>query len=195
MALVFGLTGGIASGKSTVSTIFRENGVYVVDADEVARHVVQPGSAGLREVVETFGAGLLPDGNLDRKALGAMVFEHPELRMKLDEILGPHIMREIDDRIQKAPSGAPVCLDAALIVEKGMHVRFRPLVVVAVSPDVQLARIQSRDSLAPDAALARIRSQLPIAAKIAVADHVIWNDEGLDSLRVKALVVLNRLLS
>lgn len=173
---VFGLTGGIASGKSTVAGRLRARGVPVIDADELAREVVAPGTDGLRAIVEAFGAGVLgPSGALDRKALARIAFSDAAARKKLEGITHPRITRLAIERAQElARAGEPLaCYEAALIVENGMADAFRPLVVVACPEDVQVARVRARDGAAAEDALARIRAQKPLAEKVAVADHVI----------------------
>jgi dephospho-CoA kinase len=172
---LFGLTGGIASGKSTVAARFRGRGLPVVDADLLAREVVAPGSEGLRAVVEAFGQSVIgPDGGLDRAAMGRLVFSDPIARRKLESITHPRISALGFERAaEHAKAGAPlVCYEAALLVENGAADAFRPLVVVACPPEVQVERLLGRGSTR-DEALARIRSQKPLADKVAVADHVI----------------------
>ncbi len=173
---VFGLTGGIASGKSTVAGRLRARGIPVIDADELAREVVAPGSEGLRAIVETFGTGVLgPGGALDRKALARIAFSDIAARKKLEGITHPRITRLALERAQEhARAGEPLaCYEAALIVENGMADAFRPLVVVACPEDVQVARVRARDGASAEDALARIRAQKPLSEKVAVADHVI----------------------
>lgn len=173
---VFGLTGGIASGKSTVAARLRTRGVPVVDADLLAREVVAPGTDGLRAVVDAFGPGVLDaEGALDRKVLGAIVFGDPAARRKLEAITHPRIGRlGMERAAEHGARGEPlVCYEAALLVENGLADAFRPLVVVACPEDVQLARVRSRDGATEDEARARIRAQKPLAEKIAAADHVI----------------------
>jgi dephospho-CoA kinase len=141
---MIGLTGGIASGKSTASRRFAELGVPIVDADALAREVVAPGSDGLAEIVSVFGPDVLDvDGALDRKKLGAIVFDDAELRRKLEHITHPRIAALSLERMARlATSGAPYGLyEAALLVEKGTHHAMNGLVVVAASPEVQLARV------------------------------------------------------
>ena len=176
--LVFGLTGGLASGKSTVAARFRALGVPVIDADLIAREVVEPGSEGLAAVVEAFGEGILaPDGSLDRAALGDVVFAAPEKRRALNAILHPRIAARSAQRIAALDAAGEklACYEAALLVENHLADAFRPLVVVAVSPDVQLARAMARDGSTEEQALARVAAQLPLANKIVAADHVIDN--------------------
>jgi dephospho-CoA kinase len=201
MALrVFGLTGGLASGKSTVAARFRARGVPVIDADQLAREVVEPGSEGLARVVEAFGEGVLaPDGSLDRARLGELVFAAPEKRRALNAILHPRIGALSAQRIAALDAaGEPLaCYEAALLVENGLSDAFRPLVVVAVPPEVQLARATARDGSTEEQARARVAAQLPLADKIAAADHVIDNagdpaaterraDEVLEAIRAAA---------
>jgi dephospho-CoA kinase len=189
---VFGLTGGIASGKSVVARIFREHGVPVVDADEVAREVVERGTPGLAKIVEEFGPGVLAsDGTLDRKALGAVVFDDANKRALLNAILHPAIAAKSAEHFARLGESNPlVCYDAALIVERGLADMFRPLVVVAAPLAVQRARLQSRDGLSASEADARLAAQAPVEAKIAAGDIVIHNDDTLETLNERALSAL-----
>ncbi len=173
-----GLTGGIASGKSTVARTFAALGVPIVDADQVAREVVAKGSEGLREIVAAFGEGmLLADGTLDRKALGARVFSDDEARRQLNAITHPRIAARSMERMTEVAGEAPYVLyEAALLVENGLHHMLAALVVVAASEETQLARMAARDGLDEAAARARIAAQLPLADKVRVADYVIDND-------------------
>lgn len=185
MSTVFGLTGGIASGKSTVAARFVARGLPVVDADQIARDVVVPGSEGLAAVVEAFGAGvLLASGELDRKALGAIVFAEPARRASLNAILHPRIGAATAARLASLDqAGEPlVCYDAALLVENGLGDAFRPLVVVAASEPRQRERLMTRDGLSDDEARARIAAQMSLADKLKVADVVITNDGTLAEL-------------
>lgn len=198
MTAIVGLTGGIASGKSTVGRIFRELGVHVVDADLVARDVVAKGSEGLAEVVRAFGSEVLAeDGTLDRKKVGAMVFTDPEKRKVLESITHPRIaarsMAELGALAQRGDVYG--IYEAALLVENGSHLMMAALVVVAVSEDMQVRRVMQRDRLAEDEARARLAAQLPLQKKIDVADFVIWNDGDLAALRARTEEVHAALLS
>lgn len=180
--MLIGLTGGIACGKSTVSRMLAARGAVVVDADQVARDVVRPGSAGLAQVVDAFGDGVLDaDGALDRQALGARVFGDDAARRRLEGILHPLIATESMTQLAAAgASGAPlVVYDAALIVEAGRADLFRPLVVVTAPVEAQRARIMARDGLDAAAAQARLDAQMPVAEKAALADHVVENGGAL----------------
>jgi dephospho-CoA kinase len=194
---LFGLTGGMASGKSTVAARFRERGLEVIDADQVAREVVEPCSEGLAAVVETFGEGVLgPDGRLDRATLAARVFGDPVERRKLEGILHPRIAARTRARAQElADEGVRLaCYEAALLVENGLAEAFRPLVVVAAPRAAQIARIASRDGLDAAQAEARIAAQLPLEAKVSVADHVIDNAADRAALIARADEVLDAIV-
>jgi dephospho-CoA kinase len=196
--ILFGLTGGIASGKSTVAARFRERGVPVIDADQVARDVVAPGTDGLAAVRDAFGDGVLDDaGALDRKKLAAIAFADEPSRKKLNAILHPRIaMRTAELSMALAAEGHPVaCYEAALLVENGVADSFRPLVVVAAPEALQIERAIARDRMTPAEAEARVRAQLPLAEKKKVADHVIDNDGDRDRLVARADEVLDAIRS
>lgn len=191
--LLFGLTGGLASGKSTVAARFRARGVPVIDADQLAREVVAPGTPGLAAVVEAFGAGvLLPDGSLDRGKLAEIVFSDPAKRRVLNGIVHPLIGAASAERVAalEARGERLACYEAALLVENGLADAFRPLVVVAVPEEVQVARAMVRDSATEEQARARIAAQLPLAKKVAAADHVIDNGNGREETERQADEVL-----
>lgn len=194
---VVGLTGGIGSGKSTVAAMFAEHGVPVIDADRIAREVVEPGGPGLAEVVAAFGNEVLgEDGSLDRAALGRRVFEDEGARGRLERILHPRIAQASMERfVALAAQGYPYALyEAALLVEKGRHRTMDALVVVSASEVTQLARVQARDGLDRAAAAARIASQLPLEEKVRVADYVIENDGDLEQTRDQVGTVHRALL-
>ncbi len=180
---VFGLTGGIASGKSTVAARWRSRGVPVIDADQVAREVVLPGSDALREIGAAFGPGvMLADGSLDRRALAGLAFSDVQARKKLERITHPRIAQRTAERTAElALTGEPLaCYEAALIVENDLADHFRPLVVCTSSEEVQLARIVARDGSTIDDALARVRAQKPLADKVAAADFVVETSGSLE---------------
>jgi dephospho-CoA kinase len=186
---LFGLTGGIASGKSAVAQRLRERGVPVIDADVLAREVVAPGTDGLAEVVQAFGRDvLLPDGSLDRKAVAAIVFSDPDKRRVLNALTHPRITRLTLERTQRlAAEGQPLaCYEAALIVENGLADAFRPLVVVSAPVEVQIARTMKRDGCTEEEARRRVLSQMPLADKVKVADFVVENTGTLEDLRARA---------
>jgi dephospho-CoA kinase len=195
---VFGLTGGIASGKSAAARRLRARGVPVVDADQLAREVLAPGTDGLAAVVEAFGEGVLgPSGELDRKALAAVAFSDPGRRAQLNAITHPRIGAATQREIARlTDAGEPlVCYEAALLVENGVSDMFRPLVVVAAPEATQVARAMARDGATEDEVLARVRAQMPLADKVARADVVIENDGDLASLEQKTDEALDRVLA
>jgi dephospho-CoA kinase len=190
---LFGLTGGIASGKSAVAARLRARAVPVIDADQLARDVVLPGTEGLAEVVRVFGADyVLPDGSLDRKKLGAAVFGDDAKRLALNAILHPRITaRTMQRAAELGQKGEPLaCYEAALLVENGVVEAFRPLVVVSAPTDMQIERAILRDHATADEVRARIRAQTPLGDKVKVADYVIENDGTLEDLRKRADEVL-----
>ncbi len=193
---IFGLTGGIACGKSTVAGFLREQGVGIVDADLAAREVVLPGSEGLAEIVRTFGdAVLATDRTLDRKKLAERVFRDPEARRRLEAITHPRIR---DASMQKAHQLSQaghtlIGYEAALLVEAGTADAFRPLVVVIANEQDQIARLRARDGLDEAQARARLAAQMPVRQKAALADHVIDTSCSLDEVCVRTLEVLHRL--
>lgn len=188
MVVRAGLTGGIACGKSLVAGLFREVGVPVVDDDVAARDAVAPGTAALAAIAAEFGPGiLLPDGALDRPALGRIVFADDARRRRLMEITFPAIGALIGERLAAAEaSGAPVVVyESALLVENGQAGHWRPLVVVTTTPELQVRRLMERNGLTAGEAADRIRSQMPVAEKAARADFAIDNSGTIDEVRVR----------
>ena len=181
---VYGLTGNIGSGKSTVARLLRERGVPVVDADLVAREVVEPGRPALAEVAARFPGVLMPGGALDRKALAARVFNDPAERAALNAIVHPRIAEEVAARLAGlAHQGAPFAIyEAALIVENGLDAMLDGLIVVTSPEQQQLSRVLLRDGMGEAEARARIAAQLPAAQKVAKADFVIENGGPLEAL-------------
>ena len=193
-----GLTGGLASGKSTVAAFFRELGAFHVDADRIVHELLAPGGAAETEVVARFGRGIVGAGGvIDRKALGTIVFADPRARAELNAIVHPKVRAEIARRLAAHASGpavAPVAIvDAALLVESGIPLDLDALVVVACDEATQLARAVGR-GLTEEDARARIAAQAPIEAKIATADFVIDNDGSLDETRRRVGAVWEELL-
>jgi dephospho-CoA kinase len=195
---VFGLTGGFASGKSTVAARFRARGVPVIDADVLARAAVLPGSEGLRAVTKVFGEDLVKaNGELDRKALGARVFGDSSARQRLEAILHPRIRALMHE--QKATLEAQgelvACYEAPLLIEVGLSDELRPLVVVTTSLDEQLRRAQARDGLSESAVKARLDAQISLAEKVQRADIVVDNSGTLEQLNERADEALDRVLT
>ena len=194
---VIGLTGGIASGKSTVANLLRELGVAVVDADQLAREVVAAGTDGLAEIVHEFGEGVLTAaGELDREKMGKLVFGDAAARARLNAITHPRIATLSIARLaEKMATATPyVVYEVPLLVESGLHKSMAATVVVAAEPDTQLTRITERDGLDRKQAQARIDAQFPLDKKVAIADYVIQNDRGLDELATETHAVHDRIL-
>jgi dephospho-CoA kinase len=191
---VFGLTGGIGSGKSTVAARFRARGLPVIDADELAREVVLPGRPALAEIEREFGAEVLePSGVLDRKQLAAVVFGDERARQKLNAITHPRVRELALARFAELDaSGEPLgCYEVPLLVESGLVEALRPLVVVAVPEAMQVARAAARDQSTEAEVLARIRAQMPLAEKTAIADYVIDNSGSRAETAARADAVLD----
>ncbi|MBK9366032.1 MAG: dephospho-CoA kinase [Deltaproteobacteria bacterium] len=182
-----GLTGGIATGKSTVARILRDElGVPVIDADQVAREIVAPGQPALAEIAARFGPSvLLADGALDRRALGALVMGDPLARQALDGITHPRIRAAIQHHLRRlADEGAPAAaVEAALLVETGAYKLYDALLVVSCAPTTQLQRLMSREKMSEDEARRWVQSQLPLAEKERLGTVVIYNDGDGDTLR------------
>jgi dephospho-CoA kinase len=177
--LLVGLTGGIATGKSTVSAMFRALGCEIIDADALAREVVEPGEPALAAIAREFGPGVLAsDGTLDRKALGAVVFGDAGKRKRLEEITHPAIRerlaRRLADLAARGFDGIAV-FDAALMIESGNYRNMERLVVVYADPATELTRLMARDGIDEAEARRRIASQMPVAEKAKLADYVIDN--------------------
>jgi len=172
------LTGGIATGKSFCLSRFAAAGAAVIDADQLAHQAVDRGSDGLTEVVRRFGEDvLLPDGALNRKALGRIVFSDASARADLEAIVHPRVYRQIDQWFADLPAGTRVALaDIPLLFETGHEHDFERVVVCACDPAEQLRRLTSRDRLDVGEARARIAAQWPISEKIKRADYVIMTD-------------------
>ncbi|MFP4032559.1 MAG: dephospho-CoA kinase [Desulfococcaceae bacterium] len=182
-----GLTGGIATGKSTVAGFFRERGAEVVCADEAARDVVLRGKPAWTEIVAAFGREILgPDGELDREKMGRQVFSDPESRRRLEAIVHPRVFRWMDERIgeiRERNPAAVVIQDVPLLFESGMAARLRPVLVVYAPESVQLKRLMERDGRSEADARARIDAQMSIEEKRRRADRVIDNGGSPEETR------------
>ena len=183
---IVGLTGNIASGKSTVSEMIETLGTPVLDADVIARDVVEPGRPAYRDIVERFGNDITDrEGRLDREALGDIVFDNEEARADLDAITHPRIARRMRERADQLREAGHhwILYDAALLVENDLHRGLDSLVVVAAEREIRLERLMERDGLERDEARARFDTQMPQRDKIRVADYVIDNNGSLDETR------------
>lgn len=191
-----GLTGGVASGKSSVSDILRELGAVVVDADVLAREVVMAGTPGLTEVVAEFGPEVLTaDGELDRAAVARVVFADDDARRRLEAIIHPLVRAAAAEVAAAAAPGALVVHDVPLLVETGQAGAYDAVVVVDVPPDVQVERMMRERGMTRPDAEARIRAQAGRDQRLAVATHVIDNTGTLDDLRRRVREVYDELVS
>ncbi len=184
-----GLTGGIATGKSTFAEALRARGVPVVDADALARAAVAPGSPALAEIVRAFGPGVLaPDGGLDRKRMAALVFADAEARRRLEAITHPAVRRGMaEETARLAAAGHDLAFyDTPLLFEVGLDATLDSVVVVWAPPAVQRSRLATRDGLTPAEADARLAAQLPVDEKARRADFVVENAGPLADLAPKA---------
>jgi dephospho-CoA kinase len=191
-----GLTGGVASGKSTVATILAGLGAVVVDADLLAREVVEPGTPGLAAVVDAFGAGVLAaDGSLDRPALGAVVFADPDARRRLEAILHPLIRARAAELEAAAPEGTVVVHDIPLLAETGQADRFEAVLVVDVPVETQVERMVADRGMSREDALARVAAQATREERLAVATYVVENTGTREDLRDRVTEVFGMLVS
>ena len=195
--LKVGLTGSIAVGKSFVLSVLAELGCHVIDADDIARQVVTPGSPGLKSVREVFGDGVLNvDGSLDRAKLGAIVFADEARRKELNAILHPLIIAAQDQQIRQIEQEDPhgiVVIDAALMIESGGYRRLDSLIVVHCRPEIQLQRLMARNGLTRADAEQRIRSQMPQEEKKKYADFLIDTSNDFENTRSQVESVYEQL--
>jgi dephospho-CoA kinase len=195
---VFGLTGGIASGKSTVATHWRKRGLPVVDADLLARQAVAPGSACLAAIARRFGEHvLLEDGSLNRHELGAHVFDDPAALRELSALVHPRVKELAESEFEALGRGGSrlACYEVPLLFESGLDTRYRPVVVVAAPEQLQVSRLMQQRGLTQTQALDRLASQLPMGEKLRRADFVIDGSGEIEETRRQADLVLQRVAS
>jgi len=196
---VIGLTGGIASGKSTVAALLRELGAVIVDADQIAREIVQPGQDAWREIVDSFGTGILhPDKSLDRDKLRKIIFASEQARKQLQSIMHPRIRALAQERIAQlaAAQGAEIVIyEAPLLFENGVHEWLRPVIVVACDLETQRLRLATRDRLSAEEIQRHLDAQMPLAEKIQLADYVIDNSGDLAELKKKVATLWDEIRS
>jgi dephospho-CoA kinase len=199
-----GLTGGIATGKSTVTAILRELGCHLLEADKIAHRFIEPGGAAYNDVVREFGPGILtPDGRVDRTKLGAIVFADPLRLARLNAIVHPHVLAEQDRElaaIERAEPHAIAVVEAALLIEAGYTDRLDCLVVTWCTPEQQLARLTRQDAgldagrgLTLEQARQRIATQMPLEEKRRMADEVIDCSGSLEHTREQTMALFARL--
>lgn len=195
--VIAGLTGGIASGKSTVSAFLENAGAVIVDADKIAREVVQKNRPAWQEIIRSFGRSiLLPDGEINRILLGDIIFNDPAQKQLLNRITHPEVIAETATRLAEIEKNQPdsiVILDVPLLIESGMNNGLSDIIVVYVPEPVQIQRLMIRDALTQAPALARIRSQMPIEEKKRIAKIVIDNSGSRENTRMISLRVYQKL--
>ncbi len=195
--IVIGLTGGVATGKSTVAKMFQQCGAVVIDADLLARQVVEPGKPAWRAIVKTFGKTILnPDRSLNRHALGAIVFRHPAKRLALEAIIHPRVAREQAKLTKQAAQQDPhavVLYDVPLLFEAGIDKRVDETIVVTADRTTQVSRLKKRNGLSRADALHRIKSQMSLAEKIRRADYVLDGTLPRPTLRKHVSQLFTRL--
>lgn len=196
---IAGLTGGIASGKSTVAAMLAEAGARIVDADRIAHQVVLKGQPAWRDIVEHFGKGILNrDGQIDREALGSIVFNDTEAKKALNGIVHPRVFETMAQEIQFLAEAHPddlVIMDVPLLIESGLHESLPIVILVYVPEMLQKDRLMRRDGLSAADAAARIHAQMPIDAKRAHAHYIVDNTGDLDATRRQVLDIYRKILS
>lgn len=197
--ILIGLTGGVATGKSTVAKMFKECGAIVIDADELAREVVQPGRPAWREIVRTFGSTVLNlDRTIERYALGAIVFHDKKKLRRLERIIHPRVAREqirLTKRAARHNPNAIVIYDVPLLFEAGIDNRVDKTVVVTADQETQIARLKKRNGLSRSEALRRIRNQMSLAKKRRLAEYVLDGTKSRTQLAKDVLKLFEDLRS
>jgi dephospho-CoA kinase len=193
---VIGLTGGIASGKSTVSRILKNAGAVIIDADRIARDLVKKGLPAYQEIIDAFGENVLsPDGAIDRTVLGDIIFNDPQKKQLLNRIVHPYVSKETNlqlKHIEKTHPNTIVILDIPLLLEAQMHKNLYEVIVVYVPEHTQIKRLMQRDGISEADALARVRSQMPIEEKKDLATIVIDNSGTREDTRKRTLEIFKR---
>jgi len=195
MSLTIGLTGGIASGKSTVSGMLQSLGLSVIDADVIAREVVEIGEEAYKEIVVTFGEDiLLPNRTINRQKLGGLIFHNQFLREELNKIVHPAVRKRMIQQKEKLFKQGKdiVFLDIPLLFESKLTYLVDKTLLVYVKPEIQLKRLMLRNNLTEKEALARISSQMPIDDKVSLADAVLDNNGTFDMTKSQLLSLLNK---
>lgn len=193
---LLGLTGGIASGKSTVAAILRRLGAAIINADELSREVVQPEQDAWKEIIATFGPDILQDDKtLDRRKLRKIVFDNPEARKKLEAIIHPRVRALAERRINElaAAGNSIIVYEVPLLFEGQIHLWLRPVILVACEIETQRKRLVERDHLTEIEAQQHLDAQMSLAEKRRLADHVIENDGNLKDLEQQVRAVLHKI--
>lgn len=195
MTVVIGLTGGIASGKSTVSNMVKKLGITVVDADEISRDVVEIGKPAYNQIVDVFGADILQqDHTLDREKLGALIFSNQKRREQLNKIVHPEVRKEMLRQVkkEKKQGSRAVVLDIPLLFESKLTYMVDKTLLVYVDEQTQLERLMQRNGYAKAEAKLRIQSQLPLKDKRKLADEIIDNNGTIENTQTQVEVVLKK---
>jgi len=196
---IAGLTGGIASGKSTVARMLADAGARIVDADHIARQVVQKEQPAWQDIVRHFGPTILkPDGQIDRETLGAIVFNDTDAKHALNGIVHPHVFKAMQQDIRQLAIDHPddlAILDVPLLIESGWHTSLPVIILVYVPQTIQQDRLMQRDGLNAGDAMARIRAQIPIDAKREHADYIIDNTGERNATRQQVLDIYHQILA
>lgn len=183
---VIGLTGGIASGKSTVSRYLSELGAVIIDADMLARQIVDPFTPAWKEIREEFGPDVFDEkDNLDRKKMAGLIFGSPLLRERLNAIIHPRVIAAVRDLIEEKKRGSAllIVVDAPLLIEAGMTRLVDEVWVISVPEEIQIKRLVERDGTTREEAMDRLRSQMPLHEKLLYADHIIDNNGTIEQTR------------
>ncbi|QTA79563.1 Dephospho-CoA kinase [Desulfonema limicola] len=195
--IIAGLTGGIASGKSTVSGFFKDAGAFIIDADKIAHALVKKDRPAWQKIVKYFGKDvLLPDGEINREFLGNIIFNNPEEKQKLNNIVHPLVFMEMEKQVKKIKKNtrdAVIIQDIPLLFEAGYHKDISPVILVYVPEYTQLQRLMKRNNLSESDAKSRIYSQIPIEEKKILADIIIDNSKTIADTGEKTLGVYNYL--
>ncbi|MZQ99369.1 MAG: dephospho-CoA kinase [Acidaminobacter sp.] len=193
---IIALTGGIASGKSSVTLILRARGYVVLDADDIVRQLYGKGMPIFNAILSVFGNNILDDaGEIDRKKLGNLVFSDSEARIRLDSVTHPIVEAEISRGIeeQRMQGENIIFVDSPLLIETGKYERYDMVILVYVDPDTQIQRLRSRNQLSYEEAIQRIKSQMPLEEKKAYADYIIDNSGTLEALEQQVDLLLRLL--
>ncbi len=193
-----GLTGGIATGKSTVARIFRNLGAKIIDADKIAKKAVEKGRPTWQKIVDYFGDHiLLANGEIDRARLGKIIFNDPAKRKKLNSIVHPYVFSEMENeisKIEKQSPGAIVIRDIPLLLELGLEKKINPVILVYAPGKIQLERLMKRDNLSREDAVSRIKSQMDIEKKRELAHMIIDNSKSIENTEIQVIKAYNALM-